>query len=1005
MKKLLTALLLVICFPAFAQHTVRGTITDNQGEVAAGVVIYNPALSSSAISDGNGNFEIRARKGDVLQFSCLGLASKEVTVNLVEERLAVVMEIDASMIEETVVVGYGVTKKRDLAGSVSQIKTEDVRAGQITSTAQLIKGRAAGVYVRQRSDAPGGSISIRVRGASSISSNNEPLYVIDGVQCDNCDDLYPDDIASIEIMKDASSTAIFGARGANGVVIITTKRGSKGRVNVSYSFGSSVKSVVNPYELMDAEETIAYNMKIWRENGSSGASPHTESEQAYKGPGTDWIKTMTRQSFSQTHVLQASGGSDMVTASATISYQNDLGTIQNTSYSRLGTRGNIEIHPNDRIKAGLNLSKNSSKNNYFNLDLNGGSDNLILRMLIASPFNTLNDDGTNIFGEPTRKEAAFFELMYKDMNIATDNSSASFYVDTEFLKGLSLHAQYSTMTQNVLYQNFHSKQTIYGSSLNGAAKVSNAKDEYRQAEAVITYHNLFGGKHDLKIIAGSNWLNFVDEGSSMTAHSFSTESMSFYNMGAAEKIDEITSIRNEKTNLSFFARAEYVLGEKYIFNASFRADGASNFGKNNKWGYFPSVSAAWQLGDEPFMDFAKPVLESLKLRASWGVTGNDGIGMYKSLRTYAFRDIYLGGSAADKMMYMSNVGNAALKWESTRQMNIGMDFSLWKGRLSGSFDVYDKLTNDLINPINISASNYGVHETIGNLGNVRNRGWELFLKGNIVSKRLFSWTSTLNISQNKNKVEKLSAPSYFELRPAGGYSYQQYMILKEGEAMGSIYGYEWVGILQKGEEYAAQPKAREGDPLFKDISGPDGVPDGVIDAFDRTVIGKGTPDIVLGWGHDFRIGDFDISLFFDGAFGNQLLNLTKLILEDNNRLDACMDRWTVDNASTSMIKTKWATTGGVQYGSYINTHFVEDASYIRLSNLELGYTLPVDRMRLNYIKGMRVYVGGQRLLTFTKYSGFDPEANSSGTDDILQGVDYCSYPGYRTFNFGAKITF
>ena len=1006
MRKLLTALLLfVVCVTAFAQQTVKGTVTDNLGEAAAGVTVYNPGLSASAVSDGNGNFEIRARKGDVLHFSCIGLLATEVVVSSLDAPVSVVMVVDAEMLEETVVVGYGVTKKRDLAGSVAQIKTEEVKAGMITNTAQLIKGRAAGVYVRQRSDAPGGSISIRVRGASSISSNNEPLYVIDGVQCDNCDDLYPDDIASIEIMKDAASTAIFGARGANGVVIITTKKGSRGKINVSYSFGSSIKSVVNPWELMDARETIDYNMKIWRDNGSSGSAPHSETEQQYSGTGTDWISTMTRQSFSQTHVLQASGGSDIVSGSATVSYQDDNGTILNTDYTRLGARANIEFNPNDKIRAGITLSKNESRNNYFNLDLNDGSDNLMLRMLIASPFNTLNDDGTNIFGEQVRKEAVFFEVMYKDMNISTDNSSTSFFLDAELLKGLTLHTQYSYTTQNVLYQNFHSKQTIYGAGYNGAAKVSNAKDEYRQAEAVLTYHNTFAGKHDLKLIAGTNHLTYVDQNSSMTAHGFSTEAMSFYNMGAAENIDNISSARNDKTNLSFFTRAEYVLDGKYILNASFRADGASNFGKNNKWGYFPSVSAAWQLGDEPFMEFTSPVLESLKLRASWGVTGNDGIGLYKSLRTYSFRNVFLGGTDAEKMMYMSNVGNSSLKWESTTQFNAGLDFSLWAGRLSGSFDVYDKLTNDLINPINISASNYGVHDTVGNLGNVRNRGWELFLKGNIFGTRQFSWSTTLNLSQNKNRVEKITAPTFYELRPSGGYTYQQYMVLKEGEPMGSIYGYEWIGILQKGEVYDAQPKAREGDPLFRDISGPDGVPDGTIDAFDRTVIGKGTPDMVLGLGNDFRFGDFDLSIFFDGAFGYQLLNLTRLILEDNNRLDACMDRWTVENPSTTMIKTKWASTGGIQYGSYINTHFVEDASFLRLSNLELGYTLPLEKMRLRYIRNCRVFVGAQRLFTITGYSGFDPETNSSGTDDTLQGVDYCSYPGYRTFNFGAKITF
>lgn len=1006
MKKLLTIIFAgTISFTGLCQQTVKGTITDSRGDSVVGAVVINEGLSATTTSDGDGKFEIRANEGQVLLFSCLGLNDATVTVKNVNEHLNVVMNIDNEMLEETVVVGYGVTKKRDLAGSVAQIKTDDIKTGLITNTAQLIKGRAAGVYVRQSSDAPGGSISIRIRGASSISSNNEPLYVIDGVQYDNCDNITPDDIQSIEIMKDAASAAIFGSRGANGVVIITTKKGTKGNVDISYSLSGAVKTIDNPWELMDAEESIAYGMKIWEENGSSGSAPYSETERAYQGAGTDWVKTMTNTAFSQTHVLQASGGTDLISGSASITYQDDKGVVENTNYTRYGTRANLEIRPNKKIKAGLNLNKLVSKNDYFNLDMNGGSDNLMLRMFIASPFNTLNEDGTNIFGEIAKREAVFYEIKYKDMNISTDNTSASAYIDLTPIEGLSLRAQYSLTNENVLYQNFHSKQTIYGSSYNGAAKISNAKDTYHQAEGVATYHKNFRNSHDLKVTAGVSYLSYSAETSSMTAHDFSTESMSYYNIGAAAAIDNISSNRQDKVNLSYFARAEYVLKDKYIFNATFRADGASNFGAHNKWGYFPSASAAWQLGDEDFMSFAKPVLNDLKIRASWGVTGNDGIGLYKSLRTYGFRNIYLGGSSIDKMMYLTNVGNSALKWESTRQTNIGVDLALWNGRLSASFDVYDKLTNNLINPINISASNFGNHDTIGNLGNVRNSGWELFIKGNIIEKKKFGWSSTLNLSQNHNKVAKLTSPTFYTLKPSGGYSEEQYMVLKEGESMSSIYGYVWDGIMQNDEVYEPQPSARPGDPKFKDISGPDGTPDGVIDAFDRTIIGKGTPDMVIGWGHDFRIGQFDFSLFFDGAFGYQLLNLTKLVLQDQDRLDACMDRWTRENPSQTMIKTNWGSSSGIQYGSYVNSYFVEDASFLRLSNVELGYTLPVEKLKWKYVSGLRIYVGGQRLFTLTKYSGFDPEASSNGTDDVSQGVDLCSYPGYRTFTFGAKITF
>lgn len=1003
MKRISTLFLtiLLVSIGALAQTAIRGTVldaTDDSPIVGASVIVAGSSVGTA--TDIDGHFSIEAKIGQTLNVSYIGMRPVKMTIN--SDNLVIKMESDAKMLDEVVAVGYGVTKKRDLAGAVTSIKTDDVKAGVVMNTAELMRGRAAGVQVRQTSMEPGGLINVRVRGASSISSNNDPLYVIDGLQTTDGLDINPGDIESIEILKDAAATAIYGARGANGVVIVTTKRGKEGKFTVDYQYDMAAKFLHNPYELMDVQDIMSTAMKQWEENGSSGNPPYTVNQLAYKGPGTNWFKELTRTSLTQTHNVQVTGGSERINVAASFAYANDEGIIPNTDFSRLSSRLNADFKISDYVRAGANAYIAHTSKTYQNMGTNASTNNLIYQIFNADPISTNDPNGVNVFGEAGRRNGLYADIMEKDLTNNIDNATYTIWGEAQILPQLTARVQYSYNNVTGKYQKYYSRETVVGNANKGDATEEVETTHYQQLDAVLTYHQQYNENHDLKIVAGTSYIKNRYEYSGMQAHDFTTDAFKYYNMGAAGVIDWIGSGRTDKTNISYFGRAEYVLMNKYIINASIRADGASNFGAGKKWGYFPSVSAAWQLGDESFMEFWRNTVSNFKLRASYGRTGNDGIGSYKSLRTYAFANVYLGGADIVKGMYPNNAGNPNLKWETTSQWDIGFDAILWNGLIELNFDWYYKKTTDLLNPINISTSTMGLQTTIGNDGAIQNRGWEIFIKSTPISNKNFSWTTTLNLSGNKGKVLEIGDPTYMRIMPQGWYNSTEYMKVEKGMPLSSIYGYVFDGVIQEGEVYAPQPNSVPGQPKFKDLDG-----NGIIDTNDRQVIGEGNPDVIIGWGNTFHYRDFDFSFFFDASIGQDMLNLNNVVFEDLGRMKSTMDRWTKTNPSNTMPASTWRKDGGNQYGSFVNTKYVENASFLRLSNIELGYTLPVAKLGnlSKVVKGFRVFVGAQRLFTITNYSGFDPEISTNGSSSIGQGLDYCSYPAYRTFNCGAKITF
>lgn len=983
-----------------AQSTIRGTVLDQADDSPiSGASVTLEGAKRGITTDANGQFAIQAKMGQVINVSFVGMKPAKVTID--SNNLTIKLATDANVLDEVVAVGYGVTRKRDLAGSVSSIKPEDINSGVVVNTAELIKGRAAGVHVRQTSMEPGGLITVRVRGASSISSNNDPLYVVDGLQTSGGLDLNPNDIESIEILKDAAATAIYGSRGANGVVIVTTKQGKEGKFNVSYSYDMAGKYLHNPYKLMDAQDIMSTAMRQWEENGKNGNPPYTVNQLAYKGAGTDWFKTLTRNSTTQTHNVQVTGGTQRLNVAASMSYTDDQGILPNTQFDRLTARLNAGFKISEYVTAGATAYMSESNKNFLNMGTTTSTDNTIYAIFNADPLSTSSPEGINVFGEKGRKNGLYNDIMSRDMKNTSNYSNFTLWGDVKFLPVLNARVQYSYANTTSRYQRYYSRDTNAGKTLNGKASSESEFTKYRQLDAVLTYNQQYNENNSLKIIGGSTVIKNNFEYTGMEAHDFTTDAFKYNNMGAAAKIDWIGSGRTDKTNLSFFGRAEYVFMNRYIVNASFRADGASNFGAGNKWGYFPSTSLAWQLGDEAFMEWWRPAVSNFKLRASYGQTGNDGIGSYKSLRTYAFGNVYLGGSDVVKGMYPNNAGNANLKWETTTQWDLGFDALLWNGMVEVNFDWYYKKTTDLLNPINISTSTMGLPTTLGNNGVIDNRGWELFIKYNIINKRDFSWSTNLNLGANKGKVLDIADPTELYIMPQGWYNSTPYMRVEKGSPLSSIYGYVFDGVIQEGETYKPQPGSVAGHPKFKDLNG-----DGKIDVNDRTIIGNGNPDLVLGWGHQLRWRDFDFNLFIDGSFGQDMINVNNIVFEDLGRLKSSMDRWTRNNPNNDIPATTWRKDGGNQYGSFVNSKFVEDASYVRLSNVELGYNLPCKKLGISSVLGnCRIFVGGQRLFTLTKYSGFDPEISLNGASSIGQGLDYCTYPSYRAFNCGVKLTF
>lgn len=989
------------------QITVTGVVKDANGEPITGAAVVVKGTTNGTITDIDGKYSISVPEGSMLSFSFVGFKTHEVRAN--KTTLNVVMQEEAIGLDEVVAIGYGYVKKRDLTGAVSSVSADDmVMGGTVSNAAQALQGKTAGVQVQQTSKAPGGSISVRVRGSNSISSTNEPLYVVDGFPSTEGLNINPNDIESMQILKDASATAIYGARGANGVVLITTKRGKAGENKISYNGYVGVQQVQNPFDFISAKDYMNLQNALYQEIEGQEGNPYGvyTPSQLESTVDTDWLDVCTQLGVVHDHTISFQGGTEKTKVMTSLGFYNQEGVLKNTDFNRISGRVNVDQTITDWIKAGASLYAHREQSNYQAYSGNIVSSNVLNGILTYDPtVKPYNDDGSYGTVPGGRGDNPLANLLERQNDETNDKFNGTAFVEINPLEGLTAKASVGVEILHQFRGTYLPKSTYEGGIDGGIASTYDLSNTRQVFEGTINYMKTFNDVHDFGAMVGYTYEKFSEEYRSQQAKGFSTDQFTYNNMGAASQVTDWGSNKTENILISFFGRVNYTYNNKYLATVTVRRDGSSRFGANEHWGTFPSGSLAWRASEE---DFIKNwgVFSNLKVRAGFGVTGNERIGDYASYALMANTRYTFDGSTNSAGIHMnqSSAANPNLKWETTKQWNIGLDMGFLDNRISVTIDGYWKKTDDLLLAVRMP---YYTGFTSGqsNIGSISNKGVELdFTSHNLTGD--FQWDTKFNISYNKNEVLDLGDNGDIYIsssKPMGSVSEEDFAIVREGEALGSIFGYKYIGVLQQGETYAPQPNSKPGDPKFEDVNG-----DGIIDSNDRTIIGHANPDVVFGLTNNFAWKNFDLSIFFQGSIGNDLLNMTNMNLEWN-RTEVALDRWTPENTDTDVPRNGFYYS---QYGGYINDHFVENASYLRLKNLTLGYTIPFKK----FINSCRVYFSAENLFTVTGYSGWDPETDTKAYEQAKQGgsqqtanagagLDFNSYPSMRTYTFGVNITF
>lgn len=989
---------------------VSGVVKDNAGEPIAGANVVVKGTTNGTVTDIDGNYTLEVPNSATLVVSFIGYTTKEIKVGS-QPTLNVVLAEDAIGLNEVVAIGYGYQKKKDLTGSVSSVSADDmIMGGTVSNAAQALQGKTAGVQVSQTSKAPGGSISVRVRGSNSISSTNEPLYVVDGFPTSEGLNINPNDIESMQILKDASATAIYGARGANGVVLITTKRGKSGENKISYNGYFGAQKITNPFDLLSGKEYMNLQNELFKE---VAGQEHTENgaytpSQLQSDVDTDWIDVCTRLGLVQDHNIQFQGGSDKTKVLTSLGYYKQDGVLKNTDFSRISGRVNVDQTINDYIKAGATIYAHRETSKFQQYSGNIVNSNVLLGILSYDPtVKAYNDDGTYGRVPGGRGDNPLANLMERQNDSKNDKFNGSAYIEIHPLEGLVAKATGGVEIMHNFEGTYLPASTYQGSIDNGVASTYDYSGTRQIFEGLVNYMKTFNKIHDFGAMVGYTYEKFSGEYRRINAKDFSTDVFGYNNLGAAAQKTSIASNKTENILISFFGRVNYTLMDKYLATVTIRRDGSSRFGANNRWGTFPSGSLAWRMSEEDFIKNLN-IFSNLKLRVGFGVTGNERIGDYASYALMANTHLTMDGAGNLAGMHMSQTSpsNPDLKWETTQQYNIGLDMGFFNNRLSVSVDGYFKKTNDLL--LNMDMPFYtGFVSGQSNVGSIQNRGLEIDLTSHNLTGD-FVWDTKFNFSLNRNKVLDLGTNGEIRIKsskPTGTVTEQEYAVVREGKPLGSLFGYKYVGVLQEGENYSLQPDAKPGDPKFADLNG-----DGVLDDKDRDIIGQATPDFIFGLTNNFAYKGFDLSIFFQGSVGSQLLNMTRMNMELNRSTDA-LNRWTPTNTNTDLPRNGFYNTSKGK-GGYINDHFIEDASFLRLKNLTLGYTIPFKKV----VSSCRVYGSIENLFTITGYSGWDPEVDtkaydtsknsgSNQTANVGAGLDFNAYPSMRTYTIGLNITF
>ncbi len=1028
-----------------------GMVLDAHGEPVIGATVQVVGKKNSGtITDLTGKFSLDVNDGDQLEISYVGFQTLRVRP---KENMNIKMEENQESLNEVVVVGYGTQRKRDLTGSIASLKGDDMKFDGVSSVSQALGGKAAGLYVRQNSAQPGGGIDILVRGAGSVNAGNDPLYIVDGFPIAKLDQpdggdkkmspgtqsilnfLNPNDIESIEVLKDASATSIYGARAANGVVIITTKRGKTGSAKVSYSYDFSYQKYSDIYNLLSLKEWMQvrndmalenymwnnrvapYGTKTMEEvaanpyNGVKLSYPYTDAQIAAAREGTDWLGLITRNGRINEHNVNLQGGSDKTQYMLSFNYFDQKGIVKNSGLTRYTLKTNIDQSFLKIFKAGLNLTMTRINNDNTQLGAARYENSGIIRSAIQmSPEVKAYDaeTGTYPVNPLLAKQPNPYSLLTNTDQGRTNRLIGNVYIEARPLEELLLRGALGIDHAQIDRKTYQPRTTVNGNANGGVAYIYNTNNDQYLAEATATYHKTLADIHNVNFMVGASYEEFNNDISELGNNNFLTDAFLYNNIdaGTGTKITKSNATKNKME--SYFMRASYVLMDRYLFTGTMRADGASVFAKNNKWGYFPSVALGWLINEESFLKQTK-WLSNLKLRLSWGQTGNADIGT-NAFASFAAENAYVNGDHKTVIgVKKGKIANPDLKWETTTEWNLGLDFGFLRGRISGSVDLYQRIISDLLN-YRLLNSYQELPKVMSNVGKTQGRGIEFMLNTRNIETKDFSWSTNFTFTKYKDRWKERTP----DWKPA--------VYEHVGDPIRPIYSRIADHVLQIGEAApAAQPDLLPGQIVIKDINGYKrdssgnpvtdenghfvltGEPDGKIDDADTKLIGTTDPGWLAGLNNVFRYKDFEFSFMFNGMFDRKIQDPTMAFYGINsygvagsglNGLKTNLERWTPTNPSSRYPSAFYNMGRGKYYTS--GDFFYQNAWFIRLQNVSLSYNLPKKLLsKVGFINSLRVHLSANNLFVITPYDGLDPETDAYEA----------AYPNARTFNFGLNISF
>lgn len=1016
--------------PASQQNRiVTGVITDANGEPVIGANISVKGTSTGTITDLDGRFTLEVPSGSQLVVSYIGYLTKEVPVGT-HSQLAIRLTEDTQNLDEVVVVGYGVQKKSDLTGAVANVKSETLMERPSTSVEQALAGRVAGVNISTNSGRPGGRTSVQIRGYSSINASSNPLYVVDGIvwEGSGIEAINPNDIQTIDVLKDASSTAIYGTRGSNGVILITTKKGTKGqKTRVSYDGNVSVSrmarkiDVLNSQEFMQIWDTGYENAKKFDPTGFANGkyadyapdvvreryrvgNPYGKREifDANGNPlyDTDWQDEATRTAISQNHNLSFTGGTEKTAYGAFLNYTDDQGIIKSTYKKRFSARMTLDTEVSSWLKVGTVVNYSDIRGRLQ--DNEQGSGNIPRTMIETTPIIPVKwADGK--YARPAEfqgmEDADTPAILADGMKWLEKSSvfNGNVYATITFMKGLEFKTTLGAAATNNTNMSF--SPTFVGLTTGvgkAKAEIKTSRRRFWQWENHLTYTTKFRDIHSLNAMIGAEYQKYHYLDARATASNLSDDFFEWNNLGQA-KDQSVWSEAKGWQMESYFARINYGLYDKYLLTVTGRIDGSSKFGENNKYAFFPSAALGWRIFQESFMENTREWLSNLKLRLSYGLTGNSDIGMYRSLAmlgstTYSFDSQRAPG------IIIGGIANPDLKWEKTEQWDLGVDVSFLNNRISLEADIFLKKTKDLLYEAPIPATS-GRTSMMSNIGSMENRGLELTLNTINIQTADFQWSSSFNISFLKNKITQLGVNNEDKLVDPDFLG--KNVILRVGEPVGSFWGYKCLGTWSTAEAAEAAKFGKlPGDLKHEDLNG-----DHQINDADKQIIGRGTPDFYGTFSNYFKYKNFDLGLELQYSVGADVLNNTNHSSEDRtsiaNSKATVLDAWTESHQNTVIAQTRLASAG---YTTLIDSHKVENGSFLRGKNISIGYNFPTNLIQKIGFTKLRLSLSAQNFFCITSYTGYDPEVSTWDTG-FSQNIQFFDYPKARSYTFGINASF